>query len=130
MNLEEKLKLVATYVRLKVEEENKDTNPDLYGECMDASDEIVSMLSDIGIEAEFIEGWVSYDMGGCCSDRSYDEHCWVEVKDGDDVWYVDVTATQFNRLMCTEFEPIIVTKERPKAMSYDEPVFEDDFDED
>lgn len=126
MNLYEKLLLVATYVRLHIEHTNKDNNDKLYGTCMDASDMIVDMLSDIGIKAEFIEGWCSYDISSNCSDRSYDEHCWVEVKDGDKLWYIDVTATQFNAFVCKEFEPIIVTTQKPKSMLYDEPNFYDD----
>lgn len=127
MELEAKLLSVATYVRLRIEHENKDKNPELYGECVDASLKIQKMLKKIGIDAAFIEGWVSYDMGECCTDVPYDSHCWIEVKDGKDKWYIDVTATQFNGLMFkgNEYQPIIVSKDMPYGMSYTEPEYEE-----
>ena len=123
--MKNKLIAIAKQVRKEIEKDNGDKNPELYGTCIDASDMIVSKLKDIGIDGIVIEGWVSYDIGSNCSDRSWDEHCWVEVKENDITWYVDVTATQFNGLMCTEFEPIIVSKTLPKSMSYDEPTWDD-----
>ena len=127
MKLKDKLLSVAIDVRVKIEYKNKDRNPELYGECVDASLEIQEMLKKIGIESTFIEGWVSYDMGEGCSDVPYDPHCWIEVKDGEDKWYVDVTATQFNRLMFKEnkYQPIIISKNMPYGMSYTEPKYEE-----
>ena len=126
MTLKDKLLMVANYVRMKVEHENKKDNPKLYGTCVDASLEIKDMLEDIGIDAEFIEGWVSYDISSNCSDRSYDEHCWVEVKENDATWYVDVTATQFNAFVCNEFEPVIVSTVKPNQMLYYDPSIDDE----
>ena len=45
MELESKLLSVATYVRLRIEHKNKDKNPELYGECVDASMNCLNFLA-------------------------------------------------------------------------------------
>ena len=128
MQIKDKLLLVAQYVRFEIEHEHEEKNPELNGTCVEASTKIQSMLQNLGIRANFVQGWVSYDMGCNSDNRSYDAHCWVETHIGNDTWYIDVTATQFNNFMLTEFEPIIVSLEKPESMLYEKPVEYNDVD--
>ena len=96
----------------------------LAGHCIDASDRIVELLSNIGIKAKTIEGWCVYDDEYYGSDRPYDEHTWVELDDGT---YIDVTADQFNDGMWDENKlPEIIIGNKPDCMVYNEPELDDD----
>lgn len=118
MNLEQKLVLVANYVRMAMVHQNTtEYGLDLCGTCIEASDMIVDMLYDIGIKAETVEGWCVYEDDSACSDRCYDEHTWVECEG----YYIDVTADQFNSCMFNKLQEIYVTKQKPMCMLYDEP---------
>lgn len=93
----------------------------LYGKCIEASDKIVELLNKEGIDAKTIEGWCLYDFDDGCSDRPYDEHTWVELKDGT---YIDVTATQFQSFIDEDI-PEIIIGDKPYYMSYEEPNIEE-----
>lgn len=93
----------------------------LHGKCIEASDMIVDMLTQKGVNAKAIEGWVTYDNPEGCTDRDYDEHTWVEVKSLEDNFIVDVTATQFNHFMDEDYPNIIIAGELPHGFSYEEP---------
>lgn len=93
----------------------------LHGKCIEASDMIVDILTQKGVNAKTIEGWVTYDNPEGCTDRDYDEHTWVEVKSLEDKFIVDVTATQFNHFMDEDYPNIIIAGELPHGFSYEEP---------
>lgn len=65
------------------------------GHCVEASERIIEELNKLGEEAQLIEGWVQYDDWSGCSDRSYDEHTWVEYGN----YVIDVTGDQFDHFM-------------------------------
>lgn len=120
MELEQKLLLVANYVRMAmVHQHSTQYGLELYGTCIEACDMIVDMLHDIGISAKAIEGWCIYEDDASCSDRCYDEHTWVECEG----YYIDVTADQFNSCMFCDLKEIYVTKDKPKCMVYTEPEY-------
>lgn len=129
MEMYDKLVFVAKQVRMKIEEEYSLHNPELDGTCVDASERIIETLKELGISADFITGYVEYDIKNLSRECSYEEHCWVEVPDGDRRWYIDVTATQFNNYMLNDYEPVIVSDELHYGMVYDEPYWDDDWDE-
>ena len=117
-------KKVAETVR-KAFTEHIGTGTDLAGYCILASTLICEILKELGIkDVKTVEGWCSYDDEYYGSDRPYDEHTWVELGE----WYIDVTADQFNPGMelDNEYTGIIVTKGLPHGMSYDEPEYYDD----
>lgn len=91
----------------------------LYGKCIEASDRIVELLSQKGIEASTIEGWVHYDFDEGCSDRPYDEHTWVETSSH---LICDVTATQFNAFMEEDYPEIICQYKLPHGFQYSETI--------
>lgn len=110
---------IAQRVRRLMVSEHPD-NENLCGCCVEASEEIQEMLNKENIESELIEGWCLYDDDSSCTDRCYDEHTWVEACG----YYIDVTADQFNSCMYKPFPEIIVTKNRPSCMLYEEPLFQ------
>lgn len=96
----------------------------LAGRCIEASDRIVELLNEKGIEAKTVEGWCIFDDDSYGSDRPYDEHTWVELENGT---YIDVTAEQFNPGMWTENElPEIIVGTKPECMVYDEPELDEE----
>jgi arylamine N-acetyltransferase len=113
IGLKEKLFITASYVRMKIEEENKDINRSLGGTCIDASTEIQAMLKEIGIKSEFVEGLITLDV-----QAEILPHCWIEVTTDTEKYYVDVTASQFNNSMLTKYPPILITKKLPQGFSY------------
>lgn len=96
----------------------------LYGKCIEASERIVGLLKEKGIDAQTVEGWCVYDDSTTVSDRPYDEHTWVE----SNCIYIDVTATQFGAFVGEEIPEIIVGS-KPDYMVYDEPthLIEEDY---
>ena len=102
---------------------------DKYGDtqlhCVEASEILSEKLTQSGFENKIVEGWCSYDDYSNCSDRSYDEHTWVELADGT---YVDVTADQFEYFIDDEIPEIIIDV-KPYYMSYEEPenLFDQEF---
>ena len=116
-------KIVASSVR-KCLEEKIGTGTDLAGHCIEASSLIESILKELGFDAKSIEGWCSYDDECYGSDRPYDEHTWVECNG----YYIDATADQFNPGMDIDnnFNKVIVHKGLIHNMSYEEPEYEDE----
>lgn len=96
----------------------KGTN--LCGHCVEASEKIVNILSELGIQAKMINGWCIYEDDSTCTDRCYDEHTWVEA----DGLYIDVTADQFNPCMIHKLKPVYVCENRLKCMVYEKPDYE------
>jgi len=105
---------------------------DLCGHCIEASDWIAEELIQSKMadrkDIRVVEGWCVYDDPCCCSDLFYDAHTWMEVIHTDTLYYLDVTADQFNANMFeeNEFSPIIFQVGRPNAMVLDEPSEEED----
>lgn len=75
----------------------------LAGHCIEASELIHNILVAAGLEACTVEGWVRYD-DTRYAEYAYDCHTWVEVTLNNRVYYVDVTADQFNYGMDPEFK--------------------------
>jgi hypothetical protein len=101
---------------------------DIAGRCIEASELIVEILKCLGFKTtKTVEGWCLFDNQDYGSDRPYDEHTWVEIKD----IYIDVTADQFNVAMYadTEFKPIIIQKGLPHGMRYYEPEYNEEYEE-
>lgn len=94
--------------------------PGLAGTCIEASESIVQELAAVKVKARTVEGWCLYDDEHYGSDRSYDEHTWVEVDAGDDVLFVDVTLDQFQPGMNDPIEPVVIG-EMPRFLVLDEP---------
>jgi len=95
----------------------------LCGRCIEASDKISELLTAENIEHDIVEGWCVYDDFSTCSDRPYDPHTWIELRD-ENKTYVDVTATQFATLIDEDIPKVIVGK-RPYYMQYHEPTEEE-----
>lgn len=114
---------IATQVRKEMVDKYG-TETDLAGRCIEASDRIVELLSEKGIEAKAVEGWCMYDDEYYGSDRPYAEHTWVELEDST---YIDVTADQFNVAMYegNKLSEIIIG-DMPECMIYDEPELDED----
>ena len=110
---------IASQVRKEIEEKYMNTNPALHGTCVAASERVEQLLTEAGYHCTFVEGWVVYDDDSACTDRCYDEHSWIECEG----YYIDVTASQFNSLMETDFPNVIVSKSKPESMVYDEPEY-------
>ena len=112
--------IYSVLFRVRKEVVNKYGEDNLYGKCIESSDRIVELLSELHIQAHTVEGWVLYDYDEGCSDRPYDEHTWVETPDGR---VLDVTATQFNSFMEEPFDDIIYGYGLPYNYFYEEPLF-------
>lgn len=126
ISIKDKIKMAAKSVRLYITS-TYGIGIDLCGRCIEASDLLAAILKYLGVYAETVEGWCKYDIEDYGSERSYDEHTWVELKDQN--IYIDVTADQFNYGMEEEnkFKGITVSKGLPHGMVYDEPEdYEDD----
>ena len=68
----------------------------LYGKCIEASDEVLLILKNFNIKAKSVEGWCVYDDASSCSNDPYDAHTWVEAIINDKTYMFDVTLTQFS----------------------------------
>lgn len=121
MNKIEKVIIIAEQVRKELEDKYGADN--LYGKCIEASDKISALLEKEGIEHDIVEGWCVYDDFSTCSDKPYDVHTWIELRD-EKRTYVDVTATQFDMFIDEEIPRVIVGK-RPYYMWYHEPTEEE-----
>lgn len=90
----------------------------LAGHCIEASELLVQILHLLDMDAEMVEGWLHYDDTRYC-EFEYDPHTWVEVTIDRKMFYVDVTADQFNYGMDPEaqFPPIIVQEGYPHGIS-------------
>ncbi len=120
---EQVLRQVATAVRRYIDVRY---DGDTAGTCIEASELIKSVATRLGIPGmSVIEGWCRWDDDCYGSDRPYDPHTWAECRlpDSPVPYYVDVTADQFNYGMApeNEFPEVIVTRDRPSAMRYEEP---------
>lgn len=91
------------------------------GICIDASDYIVERLSEKGIEAKAIEGWMTYEDEEYGTDRPYDEHTWVEVGE----LMIDVTIDQFQGGCYTKL-PAIYIGDKHEFLTYSEPELDED----
>lgn len=109
---------IASAARTKMVEKYGEGN--LNGKCIEASDLIITILARCGVPAKPVEGWVTYDDCSSCSNRSYDEHTWVQLIDTPS-YIIDVTASQFNDLRYTPYEDIIIQEDLPNGFSIKKP---------
>lgn len=116
MELEKQLLLCANSVRQAMVAKY---GSNLCGKCIETSDRIIALLSEIGIKAAAVEGWCVYEDDSSCTDRCYDEHTWVDCHG----YYVDVTADQFNSCMFTDLASVIVSPQKPDCMVLEEPEY-------
>lgn len=114
--MHELLHKIGWEVRKELEEESND----LRGSSLYASELIISALKKERVSAKSVEGWCVYDEFTNYTNAHYDDHVWIEVADGKKVWYVDVTATQFQFQIDVNI-PKVIVGERPYYMSYKEP---------
>lgn len=110
--------VIAIAGKVREEFENKYGADNLYGKCIEASDKISALLKQENIEHDIVEGWCIYNDFSTCTDRPYDPHTWIELRE-EDRTYVDVTATQFATLIDEEVPKVIVGK-KPYYMQYNE----------
>lgn len=115
--MENRDKLHTLLLELREEIEGKYTASNLNGKCIEASELIVSKLKKMNIKAKTVEGWCLYDIEGYGSDRSYDEHTWVELSDGT---VLDITLDQF-KYGVSEVIPRVYMGSLPNYLSYDKP---------
>ena len=100
-------------------------NDDLQGQCVFASEVIAIALKFMGLsKIQTIAGWCIYDDPSSCSDAGYDPHTWVEIWFADKIYYLDVTADQFNYWMFPEhrFPGVIFQEGLPYGMSHKKPL--------
>lgn len=100
-------------------------NDDLQGQCVLASETIAISLKFMGFgNVRTIAGWCIYDDPSSCSDAGYDPHTWVEFCHADKIYYLDVTADQFNYWMFPEhrFPSVIFKEGLPYGMSREKPL--------
>ena len=95
------------------------TEADLCGKCIEASEYLVNLLNNKGINAKTVEGYIIYDNDENCSDRAWDEHTWVELSDGT---VVDITVEQFNPRMDFDYPDILIQTD-PHGYVYNKPTF-------
>jgi hypothetical protein len=94
---------------------------DFSGTCIEASEMIVEKLKEKGIDSKTVEGYCIYDDEDYGTDRGYDEHTWVESIIDGDFYYIDVVADQFEFGIYEEIPPIIISKQLPYYIQYNEP---------
>lgn len=102
------------------------------GRAEDACDEIELFLLDNSIEYDIINGWCQYDDYNSYYAKNYAEHMWIEATINNELYYIDITADQFNEMMhpSHEFDKVIFSTEIPECMSYEEPKGENDIEDD
>lgn len=98
---------------------------DVTGNCVDMSEKLIETMKykyTHPVEYRLVEGWVSYDFYETCTNRSYDEHSWVEVfYNGKLVYVVDLSGEQFNYYLTYRMPQCYIGTERPKNWSVEEP---------
>lgn len=112
--------LTVSEAAYRVHREIERVFDEFYGTCIEASKQLVQALLEKGIQSWIVEGWCVYDDFSGCSDAPYDAHAWVEVKIGEDIWFVDVTATQFANCINKRIPNVIIGK-RPRYLQIKEP---------
>lgn len=80
------------------------------GECIKASEMMVIALRKNNIKANDVLCYVLFDNDSGCTDAPYTSHYYVEAIVGEDVWFIDCTATQFNWAMTEPQPEVLVLK--------------------
>lgn len=98
----------------------------LEGECIQASEMLLSQLTQDGIAAEEGFGFCLYDDFDCCTDRPVSSHYFLIVRMEDDWWYVDPTAIQFDFCLAKKQPEVLVLKNQfPYWLRLEEPTDEE-----
>lgn len=88
----------------------------LMDKCIEVSEEIYNKLSELGYDVDIIDGYCIFDIINDVN-KTYAEHSWVELYDDNNIIYIDISASQFQKYI-NEDIPDIIIGNKPYYMSY------------
>lgn len=88
----------------------------LMDKCIEVSEEIYNKLSELGYDVDIIDGYCIFDIINDVN-KTYAEHSWVELYDDNNIIYIDISASQFQKYI-NEDIPDIIIGNKPYYMNY------------
>ena len=81
---------------------------DLYGRCIEASDDIVRELKKYGMKATSHQGYCLFEYYENCTDQPYADHVYTLYRKDGQTIYIDVTLDQFQSQFEKEIPPVVL----------------------
>ena len=119
-----KIVVTAQKVRNQLIKEQGGAGYKLAGTCVKAADILKIELEKVGIKSSKHFGWVIYDSCDNCSGEPCAPHCYLLVHNGNEKYYLDITADQFDSVIAdTRGKNIILlhNKQRPSWFRKEKP---------
>lgn len=88
----------------------------LMGRCIEATDDLVEIYNSVGFQAKAKQVWCLYEYFESCSNYCYEEHWLVELINGKEKLYIDITLDQFQWAFTKKLPELYMQNKLPKFL--------------